>query len=193
MVGDVRADTCFFIRYRLLEDFYTEYILCLIADGVIVLKKEMRDAVQKLFNFVRKSNKVKKNIQSRLIKFEAFNDNRGWLAVVENASGVLPFQIERVFWIGGVPENETRGCHAHRFCSEIVIPVYGSFKATVTDFSGTSSYEMNNPQEGLFIPPMAWCEFSDFSAGSVCLCLASGKYDIEGYIDDFDKFVAELR
>lgn len=143
----------------------------------------------KIANFVRKLKRVNKH----LVKFRSFHDVRGWLAVAENNTGDLPFQVRRVFWIGDVPSNQTRGCHAHRTCSEIVIPVCGSFKATITDINGTVSYEMDNPEEGLLVPPMAWCVFSDFSKNCICLCLASEEYNIEGYLNDFECFLKELR
>lgn len=149
--------------------------------------------MQKMPNFVRKSTKVEKDEKSRLIKFNKFDDARGWLAVAENFADEMPFEVRRVFWIGGVPAGQTRGCHAHRTCSEIVIPVCGSFRATVTDACGTKTYDMRRADEGLLVPPMAWCEFSDFSAGCVCLCLASEAYDADGYIDSFDQFVEALK
>lgn len=104
----------------------------------------------------------------------------------------MPFDIRRIFWIGGVPSGETRGSHAHRTCAEIVVPVCGSFKATITDNCGTSVFQMCNPAEGLFIPPMAWCVLSDFSKDCVCLCLASENYDADGYINDFEEFRKEV-
>ena len=48
----------------------------------------------------------------RLIDFPESADDRGALSFAE-ASVHIPFQIERVFWIYGVPEDKVRGNHSH--------------------------------------------------------------------------------
>ena len=48
---------------------------------------------------------------------------------------------------------------------------------------------MNRPYQGLYIVPGIWRTLDDFSSGSVCLVLASHKYDENDYIRDYDKFI----
>lgn len=109
--------------------------------------------------------------------------------MVDPMNMAFPFEIKRVFWIHGVPSGEVRGEHAHHTCAEVLIPVSGSFTAHVTDGGHTADFVMDNRAEGLYIPPMAWCSFSDFSADCVCLCLASHPYDKEGYINSLEDFI----
>ena len=54
------------------------------------------------------------------------------------------------------------------------------------------AYILNDPTEGLFIPPMVWCQLEDFSDNCVCVCLASEAYDTDGYINDLSQFKKEL-
>ena len=57
----------------------------------------------------------------------------------------------------------------------------------------TIDFVMNNRNEGLYIPPMVWCSFSDFSTDCVCLCLTSDEYDKEGYINDLNLYLNEIQ
>ena len=47
---------------------------------------------------------------------------------------------------------------------------------------------MNNPAKGLLISPMTWREMTNFSAGAVCLALASEEYSEEDYIREWKLF-----
>lgn len=129
-----------------------------------------------------------------LLNLPSHSDSRGALTVMSlNDSGCLPFSVDRVFWITDVPEHEQRGQHAHRYCWEVLVPVHGQFNVRVDDGKGhTMDFTMNSPQSGLLIPPMVWCELYDFTPGTVCLCLASGDYDKEGYISDYAHFLKTM-
>ena len=116
-------------------------------------------------------------------------DERGALCVADSLNEGFPFEIRRVFWIYGVPGGKTRGEHAHETCAEVLVPVCGSFTAHVTDGECTKDFVMADRHQGLYIPPMVWCSFTDFSEDCVCLCLASHPYDKEGYINDLDEFL----
>ena len=129
---------------------------------------------------------------AQLISFPAFKDSRGELCFVQSGAPPLPFDPKRVFWIYGVPEGQQRGCHAHRTCAELVFAVNGSVKITTIDRGEQKAYILNDPTEGLFIPPMVWCQLEDFSDNCVCVCLASEAYDTDGYINDLSKFKKEL-
>lgn len=134
-----------------------------------------------------------KNRTFGIINLKEVIDERGALCVVEANEMDFPFDIKRVFWIYGVPADKTRGKHAHRTCSEILIPVHGSFVAHVTDGERTEHIIMDSPRHGLYIPPMVWCSFSDFTPDCVCLCLTSQTYDTNGYINDLTQFEEEIR
>ncbi len=150
--------------------------------------------VKPIYNVMKEKDggAVKRGAAYGLIDFPQTVDTRGTLCVADVVRQRLPFAIARVFWITGVPEGRSRGEHAHRTCSEIVIPVCGSFTARVTDGEHSDVFCMNSHSKGLYIPPMVWCGFSDFSADCVCLCLASHPYEREGYINDFEQFLKEV-
>lgn len=127
-----------------------------------------------------------------IIEIKEHIDERGLLCVVDPEKDSFPFVVKRIFWIYGVPKGQQRGQHAHRTCAELVVPLRGSFTAHVTDGRRTANFIMDNPCRGLYIPPMVWCSFSDFTADCVCLCLASQAYELQGYINDKSLFLKEI-
>ena len=51
------------------------------------------------------------------------------------------------------------------------------------------TFVMNRPYQGLLIVPGIWRTLEDFSSGSVCLVLASEKYEESDYIRDYEEFI----
>ena len=120
------------------------------------------------------------------IDIPIISDPRGNLAVLEN--GNLPFDIKRVYYLFDVPFGSERGGHAHKNLLELVVPLSGSFELVLKDETEEKSILLNNPTKGVLIPTMTWRELQNFSAGAVCLVLASEEYDENDYIRDWTSF-----
>ena len=114
-------------------------------------------------------------------------EGRGNLSVIEK--NVIPFKIERVYYLYDVPSDAYRGGHSHKECVELLIPVSGSFDVILKDGDNTKTVTLNKPNKGLLIVPGVWRELENFSSGAVCLVLASDVYKEEDYIRDFDLFL----
>ena len=123
----------------------------------------------------------------RLIDFPESSDARGSLSFAESSQHI-PFQIERVFWIYGVPEGKTRGDHSHNESSEVVVPVSGSFDIFVSDGTREVTIHLDSPRRGILIPPGIWCELKNFAPGTVCMVFASHPYNAAGYTHDFNQY-----
>lgn len=126
----------------------------------------------------------------RLIDFPESADDRGALSFAE-ASVHIPFQIERVFWIYGVPENKVRGNHSHNESAEVVVPVTGSFDMVVDDGKCRKTVHLDSPTRGILIPTGVWCELRSFAPGTVCVVFASHPYNAEGYTHDYSQYCSE--
>ncbi|MBP5647597.1 MAG: GNAT family N-acetyltransferase [Bacteroidaceae bacterium] len=126
----------------------------------------------------------------RIIEFPEAVDDRGALAFAEGAHQI-PFQIERVFWIYGVPDGKTRGGHSHSESAEVVVPVSGGFTMMVDDGTRSIEVRMDSPRKGILIPPGVWCDLRDFAPGTVCVVFASHPYNASGYINDYSEYLTE--
>ena len=116
------------------------------------------------------------------------SERKGNLSVVENGD-TLPFDVKRVYYLYDVPGGESRGAHAHKNLKQLIIAASGSFTVTLDDGKVKRSFTLNRPYQGLLVVPGIWRELDDFSSGSVCLVLASEKYDAEDYIRDYEEFI----
>lgn len=131
-----------------------------------------------------KSNDVDK---IELLEIPKITDPRGNLSVVEE--GFLPYEVKRVYYLYDVPSGEYRGAHAHKEQSEFLIALSGSFEVILNDGKNKKSIVLNKPNRGLLIPTGIWRELENFSSGSVCLVLSSGKFLESDYIRDYDEYL----
>ena len=123
----------------------------------------------------------------KIIKLPKISDPRGNLTFVEGDVHI-PFGIERVYYLYDVPGGEERGAHAHKALKQLMIAVSGSFSVTLDDGVEKKTIFLNNAYHGLYICPMIWRELHDFSSGSVCMVLASSRYDVKDYYRDYEEF-----
>lgn len=116
------------------------------------------------------------------------SDRRGNLTVVENGK-TLPFDVKRVYYLYDVPGGESRGAHAHKELSQLIIAASGSFTVTLDDGKCRRSFFLNRPYHGLYVKPGMWRTLEDFSSGAVCMVLASDVYKASDYIRTYEEFI----
>ncbi len=126
-----------------------------------------------------------------LIDIPKVHDERGVLAVIEK--DVIPFAIQRVYYLYDVPSDSFRGGHAHKEQLSVIIALSGSFEVIVDDGKTKKRIMLNKPNQGLCIPTHIWREIDNFSSGAVCLVLASTTYDESEYIRDYEQFKLSVR
>jgi len=114
-------------------------------------------------------------------------NRRGNLSVIEK--NILPYKIERVYYLYDVPSDAHRGGHSHIACHEFLIPISGSFDVVLKDGESRRTVTLNKPNKGLLIVPGIWRELENFSSGAICLVLASHEYEEADYIRDYNEFL----
>ena len=113
---------------------------------------------------------------------------KGDICVVENGITV-PFDIKRVYYIYDVPSGAERGGHAHKELKQLIVALSGSFTVVVDDGNEKHSFFLNHPDKVLYVAEGNWRVIEDFSSGSVCMVLASEKYNPDDYIFDYNEFL----
>jgi dTDP-4-dehydrorhamnose 3,5-epimerase-like enzyme len=116
------------------------------------------------------------------------SDRLGNLSAVYNGETV-PFDVKRCYYLYDVPGGESRGAHAHKNLSQLMIAASGSFTVTLDDGKVRRTFLLNRPYQGLYVVPGIWRTLDDFSSGAVCVVLASDVYDKEDYIRDYNEFI----
>ena len=116
------------------------------------------------------------------------SDRKGNISVVENGITV-PFDVKRVYYLYDVPGGESRGSHAHKDLSQLIIAASGSFRVTLDDGNVKRSFILNRPYQGLYVKPGIWRDLEDFSSGAVCMVLASEVYQESDYSRDYQEFL----
>lgn len=125
----------------------------------------------------------------RIINIPTITDLRGSLTFFEK-NKLCEFDIRRIFFLHEIPLNSKRGGHAHYKCKQIIIPISGSFIVNVITKQKTEKFELNTPNEVLYVDEMSWVELENFSKNSICLVLADQFYEESDYIRDYNHFIS---
>jgi len=128
---------------------------------------------------------------AELYRLNLVNDLRGSLTVAECGRD-LPFVPQRYFMVFDVPGRDVRGEHAHRRCHQYLIAARGSVSVVVDDGTTSEEVTLDEPNVGLYVPPMVWAVQYRYSPDALLLVLASDPYDPDDYIRNYDEFLAAV-
>jgi hypothetical protein len=124
----------------------------------------------------------------KIVNLPKIQDPRGNLTFIEGGHHV-PFEIQRVYYLYDVPGGAERGGHAHKGLHQLIIAMSGSFDVLLDDGTNKKRMHLCRSYYGLYVCPMIWRELDNFSSGSVCMVLASNKYDELDYYRDYAEFL----
>ena len=117
-----------------------------------------------------------------LIDLKTYTDKRGNLTVIEN---ILPFKINRVFYIYGV-DGSVRGGHRHHKTIQAAICIKGRCKIFNNDGTHIETYSLKTPSQCLILEQKDWHKMFGFSKNAILMVLASENFDEGDYI--FEKY-----
>lgn len=118
--------------------------------------------------------------------------DQGFLVPLEYKNN-LPIEVNRIFYIYNVPKNNKRGGHSYKNTQQLLICISGSIKIDCFDGKNKIEYELNSPNEALYISPNIWRETYDHSSDAVVLVLSSLDYNENDYIRDYDEFMEVVK
>ena len=128
----------------------------------------------------------------KIIELPKISDPRGNLTFIEGNQHI-PFDIRRVYYLYDVPGGAERGGHAHKALSQLIIAMSGSFDVILDEGGEKKRFHLNRSYQGLYVCPMMWRELDNFSSGSVCMVLASNKYEESDYFRDYNEYLKAIR
>jgi acetyltransferase-like isoleucine patch superfamily enzyme/dTDP-4-dehydrorhamnose 3,5-epimerase-like enzyme len=114
-------------------------------------------------------------------------DIRGSLTVGEFERSI-PFAARRYFLVFNVPSIETRGEHAHHKCHQFLVCVRGNCAVVADDGINRQEFLLDQPDVGLYLPPLVWGIQYKYSTDAVLLVFASHCYDSSDYIRNYAEF-----
>lgn len=126
--------------------------------------------------------------ECNLIHLNQIGDRNGHITSINN-NIELPFNISRIFYLYDIPGGESRGAHAHKECHQFLVAASGSFEVLLDDGKIKRQILLNKPDLGLHVPPGIWASEINFSAGSICLVLASHEYREDDYIRCYNEYL----
>lgn len=125
------------------------------------------------------------------VDLKNLGDARGGLVSIE-ASKTVPFDVKRVYYIFGTRKGESRGFHAHKNLTQLMVCISGSCKIILKDGRTTEELILNKPDKGILIKNLIWREMHEFSDDCVLLVLANEYYDENDYIRDYEEFLKRV-
>ena len=124
-----------------------------------------------------------------LIHLPVVHNVAGNITAINNGDGIIPFNVNRVYYLYDIPGGEGRGAHAHKELQQLIVAASGSFDITIDDGKTKRTFNLSRPYLGLYLPSGLWREIDNFSSGAICLVLASHKYDEGDYIREYTDFL----
>ncbi len=122
-----------------------------------------------------------------ILPLNKIHNRVGNITIVEGDENI-PFAVKRIYYVYDIPGGMSRGGHAHKELSQLIVAASGSFDVLLDDGKNRKIVKLNRPDYGLFIVSGIWRELIEFSSGAICLVLASEIYLKDDYIRDYSEF-----
>ncbi len=101
----------------------------------------------------------------------------------------IPFDIQRIFYVYGVKDQNDRGKHSHYKTKQLLICLNGTIEVLCDDGKNKKKYTLSKPNEAVYIPELIWDEQKYMSEDSVLLVLSNTHYDEKDYIENYNQFL----
>ena len=103
-----------------------------------------------------------------IVELNRHDGTNGSLIALES----IGFDIQRVFYIFGVPSGAERGHHGHRNTSQFLTCVSGCVDIEITNSNGCFPFVLDSPSKGAMMPPNNFIIMKNFSRDCVLLVIA---------------------
>lgn len=124
-------------------------------------------------------------------KIKSFQKKSGTLIPISFKKNI-PFKVKRIFFILG-EKNFIRGDHAHKKCSQFLIPILGKINVSIENKDGIKKKNLNHKKkEGYLLKPLTWCKIKFLSKNSILMVACDMEYDFKDYIEKYKDFKKQI-
>ena len=103
--------------------------------------------------------------------------------------GQLPFQPKRIYWIDKLSSSQSRGFHAHKKLTQVLIVVRGRLRLRLKRGLTAFDVVIDEADSHILIPAGTWRELYAESEETVVLVIADSAYDEDDYIRNFTEYI----
>jgi hypothetical protein len=124
-------------------------------------------------------------------KIKSFQKKSGTLIPISFKKNI-PFKVKRIFFILG-EKNFIRGDHAHKKCSQFLIPILGKINVSIENKNGIIKKNLDyKKKEGYLLKPLTWCKIKFLSKNSILMVACDMEYDFKDYIEKYKDFKKQI-
>ena len=124
--------------------------------------------------------------------FKKFTKKSGHLVPISFKKDV-PFTPKRIFLIYG-KKNFLRGDHAHKKCSQFLLPVQGKIELSFVDKKNNKMIVLDSKKgKGILLKPLTWCKLSFKTKNAVIMVFCDREYEFNDYIEVYSEFKKIIR
>lgn len=124
-----------------------------------------------------------------LKNLEKFDTPYGKLVAISKG---LEIDVKRIFYIKNVPSGETRGNHAHRKNTQILICIHGEILVTLDDSKSKKEILLKEGQS-ITVDKMVWATQKYTTGKDILFVLCSEEYNEDDYIRQYEQFLKEVK
>ena len=127
----------------------------------------------------------------RYITFKKFKKRSGSLVPISLKKDI-PFKTKRIFLIYG-NKNFIRGNHAHKKCSQFLVPILGKIELTLTTKSLNKKIILDSMgKKGILLKPLTWCKLRFITKNAVIMVFCDREYEFKDYIEKYKDFLKTI-
>ena len=105
----------------------------------------------------------------------------------------MPFKIKRIFLIYG-NKNFIRGNHAHKKCSQLLVPVLGKIEVTFENKQKKVTKILDHKfKKGHLVKPKTWCKLKFLTNNSILMVFCDQEYQFNDYIEKYKDFLKIIK
>ena len=105
----------------------------------------------------------------------------------------FPIKAKRVFFLYG-KKNKIRGEHAHKKCSQFIIPIFGKVVLNIKTLKMRKKIILNHLSKiGVLIPPKYWCGVKFIKKNSILMVVCDEYYNFHDYLESFEDYAKYLK